>query len=71
MAKFADGMKAEILGLATRDGVSAFNLENIMGTAAHALMGWGIGKGIRYGAKMQKPTLSNRVIGKITSKKDV
>lgn len=48
IGNFGTGMLNEMLGKANRDGVSAFNLENLMGTALHIGIGlfgaWGIRK---------------------------
>lgn len=42
---FGSGLKAELLGLATRDGVSALNLENLVfGTIGHLIIGVSITK---------------------------
>lgn len=43
-SSFMTGLKGELLGKATRDGVSAFNVENLIGTLIHAAAGVLVGR---------------------------
>lgn len=47
MNTFVQGIKDEIFCCARRDNVSAFNLENAVGTGAHFMVGYGLGQLLR------------------------
>lgn len=80
MAKgnFGQGLVAELGGLATRDGVSAFNLENFLfGTIGHFLIGVGVTKGIMKVAHVNQKGVIRKILpksiseSKIVSKLDI
>lgn len=67
-SKFVQGLVAELGGLATRDGVSAFNLENFLfGTLGHFVLGVGLTKGIMKVAKIKQKGVIRSVLPKSIS----
>lgn len=64
--KFARGLKDEFLGMACRDGVEAFNIENfIFGTIGHIGIGFAAASGVMAAAnKKGKGLISGLFKGK-------
>lgn len=68
VSKLGAGIKAEFCGLATRDGVQAFNVENLAGTLIHASIGAVLGAIGAFAVKPEWKKNHSLFMGKLLGK---